>query len=134
MKRLFSRALTVFCLSMMTIVAQAQGEAFSAVRSAIRSGSSRAVAQYFAGTVELEFDGDRQSFSATQAEFVLKDFFAKNGPASFELVHQGSSTSGGVQYAVGKFGAKSGTYRVFIKMKPAEGGAMQIDQMHFTHE
>ncbi len=118
----------------MTIVAQAQGEAFSAVRAAIRSGSSKAVAQYFGGTVELSFDGDKQSYSATQAEFVLKDFFAKNGPASFELVHQGASTSGGVQYAVGKFGAKSGNYRVFIKMKPAAGGALQIDTMDFTHE
>ncbi|KAA9333078.1 DUF4783 domain-containing protein [Hymenobacter busanensis] len=133
MKQFIFRVLTIICFSVMTMGAQAQGEAFSAVRAAIRSGSSRAVAQYFAGTVELGFDGDKQSFSATQAEFVLKDFFAKNGPASFELVHQGAS-GGGIQYAVGKFGAKSGNYRVFIKMKPADGGALQIDTMDFTHE
>ncbi|WP_078063160.1 DUF4783 domain-containing protein [Solirubrum puertoriconensis] len=132
MKRLFFRVLTVLCLALATPAVTAQGDTFGAVRSAIRNGSSRAISQYFGGTVELGFDGDKQSYSATQAEFVLKDFFAKNSPATFELVHQGASNEG-IQYAIGKYAGKSGSYRVFIKMKPTQG-SQQIDTIDFTHE
>jgi hypothetical protein len=132
MRQLFFRVLTVLCLAFATPAVHAQSETFGAVRSAIRNGSSRAVSQLFGGTVELGFDGEKKSYSATQAEFVLKDFFAKNSPATFELVHQGSSNEG-IQYAIGKYAGKGGSYRVFIKMKPAQG-SMQIDTMDFTRE
>jgi hypothetical protein len=132
MKQLIFRIATVLCLTLTTVTAYPQGEAFEGVRSAIRSGNSRAVAQFFGGTVELGFDGDKQSYSATQAEFVLKDFFAKNSPATFELVHKGSSGQG-IPYAIGKLVGKSGNYRVFIKMKPTQG-SFQIDNIDFTKE
>ncbi|GAB2944538.1 hypothetical protein GCM10027048_06700 [Hymenobacter coalescens] len=132
MKRLFIRALTVLCLALLAPTVHAQNDTFGAVRSAIQNGSSRAVSQYFGGTVEIGFDGEKQSYSATQAEFVLKDFFAKNSPATFELVHQGSSNEG-IRYAIGKYAGKSGSYRVFIKMKGGQG-ATQIDTIDFTHE
>ncbi|OON71069.1 hypothetical protein B0919_03500 [Hymenobacter sp. CRA2] len=127
------RALTVLCLALLAPAVHAQNDTFGAVRSAIQNGSSRAVSQYFGGTVEIGFDGEKQSYSATQAEFVLKDFFAKNSPATFEVVHQGASTSEGIKYAIGKYAGKNGSYRVFIKMKAAQG-AMQIDTMEFSHE
>ena len=132
MKRFLFRALTVLSLALLAPAVHAQNDTFGAVRSAIQNGSSRAVSQYFGGTVEIGFDGEKQSYSATQAEFVLKDFFAKNSPATFELVHQGSSNEG-IKYAIGKYSGKNGSYRVFIKMKPVQGG-QQIDQIDFNHE
>ncbi|QIX61670.1 DUF4783 domain-containing protein [Hymenobacter sp. BT18] len=133
MKTSFFRTLLLVGLLLAAVVgAQAQGDAFGSVRGAIRSGSSRGVAQSFGSTVELGFDGDKQSYSATQAEFVLKDFFAKNAPTSFEFIHQGSS-EGGIQYAIGKYVGKNGTYRVFIKVKPAQGKQL-IDTIDFTKE
>lgn len=132
MKRLFFRVLTVLCLALAMPAVHAQTDSFGAVRSALQNGSSRAVSQYFGGTVEISFDGEKQSYSAVQAEFVLKNFFAKNSPATFEFVHQGSSEQG-IKYAIGKYAGKSGSYRVFIKMKPTQG-SMQIDTMDFTHE
>jgi Domain of unknown function (DUF4783) len=132
MKRLLLRALTVLSLALLAPAVHAQSDPFAAVRSALQNGSSRAVSQYFGGAVEIGFDGEKQSYSATQAEFVLKDFFAKNSPATFELVHQGSS-SGGIKYAIGRYAGKSGSYRVYIKLKPVQGG-QQIDTIDFNHE
>ena len=132
MKRILLRALTVLSLALLAPAVHAQTDPFAAVRSALQNGSSRAVSQYFGGTVEIGFDGEKQSYSATQAEFVLKDFFAKSSPATFELIHQGSSKEG-VKYAIGRYAGKGGSYRVFIKLKPVQGG-QQIDEIGFTRE
>lgn len=132
MKRTFFLALALVCSLLLTAGAMAQGEAFGPVRTAIRSSSSRDLAQYFAPTVELSFDGDKQSYSATQAEFVMRDFFAKHSPASFEFIHYGGSNEG-TPYAVGKYTGKDGAYRMFVKMKPA-GGNLKIATIDFTKE
>lgn len=111
---------------------QAPADNLAAVRSALRSGSSRELAQYLAPTVEVGFDGDKQSYNATQAEIVIKDFFTKNAPSSFEFIHQGESKEG-IQYAIGRYVGGNGTYRVFVKLKPARGLPM-IDTLDFTKE
>ena len=132
MKRIFSRALVFVWLLFSAAAAQAQGDAFGSVSNALRNSSSRELSQYFGPTVEISIDGDRQSYSATQAEFVMKDFFSKTSPANFEIVHQGASP-GGIPYAVGKYRSKAGSYRVFVKMK-STNGALRIDNMEFTKE
>jgi hypothetical protein len=132
MKRVFSQALVFVWLILSSVAAQAQGDTFSSVSSALRNASSRELSQYFGASVEISIDGDRQSYSPTQAEFVMKDFFAKTSPATFEIVHQGASP-GGIPYAVGKYRSKTGAYRVFVKMKNSNG-ALRIDNMEFTKE
>jgi hypothetical protein len=132
MKRILSQALVFGWLILSSGAAQAQGDAFGSVSIALRNASSRELSQYFGATVEISIDGDRQSYSATQAEFVMKDFFSKTSPANFEIVHQGASP-GGIPYAVGKYKGKGGSYRVFVKMKSANG-TLRIDNMEFTKE
>jgi len=115
-----------------TVASHAQTDNLAAVRLALRNGSSRELAQYLAPTVKVGFSGDKQSYSSTQAELVMKDFFAKNAPNTFEYIHQGSS-EGGIQYAIGRYTGRSGTYRVFVTLKPARGTPM-IDTLEFTKE
>ncbi len=132
MKRTFFLTFALLCGLLLSVGALAQGEAFGPVRSAIRNSSSRELAQFFAPNVELSFDGDKQSYSATQAEFVMKDFFAKHSPASFDFIHYGGSNDG-TPYAVGKYTGKDGAYRMFVKMKQA-GGGPKIATIDFTKE
>lgn len=132
MKRSFFHAFLFVWLLLTCGVAQAQGETFGAVRNALRTASSSELSQYFDTTIDMSFDGDRQSYSATQAEFVMKDFFAKTAPATFDIKHQGAS-QGGIPYAIGTYTGKSGSYRVFVKMKSVNG-ALRIDNMQFTKE
>ncbi len=111
--------------------AQAQsGDQLSGVRSALANSSAHDLAQYLAPSVEVGFDGDSQNMNATQTELVLKNFFAKNGPGKFEIVHQGASPDG-IPYAAGRYTGRTGTYQVFIKLK-ANRGAPQIDKIDFT--
>jgi len=115
---------------LLSVVVQAQGEAFGAVGGAIRSGSSKDLAQYFGASVELGFDGDKQSYSATQAEFVMKDFFSKNPPANFVFNHYVNGNEG-TRLAVGKYNGKNGVYEVYVKMKP-DHGTLIVDAIDFT--
>ncbi len=104
----------------------------AAVRSAISSGSSRNLSQYLGPSVEVGFDGDKQSYNATQTELVMKNFFTKNPPTSFDIVHQGASNDG-IPYAVGHYVGKTGNYQIFIKLKPKQSTPM-IDTLDFTKE
>ena len=133
MKRYFARTLFLgwlFCL--IAGAAHAQADNLSTVRSALRNGSSRELSQYFAPTVEIGFDGDKQSYNSTQAEIVMKDFFSKNAPSTFEFIHQGQSSEG-IQYAIGRYTGRGGPYRVFVKLKPSRGAPL-IDTLDFTKE
>ena len=132
MKRNLFLAFVLVWGLLLSVGALAQGEAFAPIRNAIRGSSSRELAEFFAPTVELSFDGDKQSYSATQAEFVMKDFFAKNSPASFDFIHYGGSNEG-TPYAVGKYAGKNSTYRMFVKMKSV-GGTQKIGTIDFSKE
>ena len=133
MKRyLFKTMLLGWLLLCGTGAASAQADNLGAVRAALRNGSSRELSQYLAATVEVGFDGDKQGYNAAQAEIVIKDFFAKNTPTSFEFIHQGESKEG-IQYAIGRYAGRNGTYRVFVKLKPSRGAPV-IDTLDFTKE
>ncbi|MVN78353.1 DUF4783 domain-containing protein [Hymenobacter sp. HMF4947] len=133
MKSIFTKVLLFSWFLLVGWGAQAQGgDQLTAVRSAIAGGSSRELAQYLAPSVEVGFDGDHQSYNSTQTELVMRNFFAKNAPNSFEIVHQGASNDG-IPYAVGRYVGRSGTYQVFIKLKPKRSTPL-IDTIDFTKE
>jgi hypothetical protein len=134
MKILFTKFFVLsWLLLAVTLSGKAQGaDQLSAVRSAIAGGSSRGLAQFLAPSVEVGFDGDKQSYNATQTELVMKNFFAKNPPASFDIVHQGASNDG-IPYAVGHYVGRNGNYQVFIKLKPKQASPT-IDTLDFTKE
>ena len=133
MKRYFVRTLFLGWLFFLIAgAAHAQSDNLGTVRSALRNGSSRELSQYFAPSVEIGFDGDRKSYNSTQAEIVMKDIFAKNAPSTFEFIHQGQSQEG-IQYAIGRYTGKSGTYRLYVKLKPSRGAPL-IDTLDFTKE
>jgi hypothetical protein len=102
------------------------------VRMAIKSGSSKELAKYFGEFVELHFDGDRSSYSKSQAEFVLRDFFKKYPPVDFQYVHQGNSGEG-LKYAIGKYIISNGSYRIWLLFKKTSD-TYYVDTIDFTRE
>jgi hypothetical protein len=125
--------LFIWLLLAVGLSGRAQGaDQLSAVRSAIANGSAHGLAQFLAPSVEVGFEGDKQSYNATQTELVMKNFFAKNPPASFDIVHQGASNDG-IPYAVGHYVGRNGNYQVFIKFKPKQA-TPTIDTLDFTKE
>jgi len=94
------------------------------VIAALRSGNAAQVAKYFDNSVEMTLPGKNSSFSKTQAEVVLKDFFSNNPVKGFDVIHKGEN--GGNEYCIGTLSTKNGSYRTTIYMK--QRGDMQVIQ------
>lgn len=85
------------------------------VITAMKDGNSAEVARFFDNTVEINMPDKSNSYSRSQAELVLKDFFSSNPVKSFEVIHKGENS--GSQFCIGTLVTKSGTFRTTIFMK-----------------
>jgi hypothetical protein len=121
-----------FLLTSENMTLYAQDNVIDNVKTAMRSGSSKELSQYFGSIVELNFDGEKSSYSKSQAEVVLKDFFNKNPPLDFEYIHQGSSKQG-FRYVIGKYTIEGSSFRVYILFKKNEN-TYYVDTIDFTRE
>ena len=109
-----------------------QEDLFRSVETAIKSGSSKELSNFLHSTVEINLEGNISSYSKMQAEYVLKDFFKKNPPQDFEIIHNGES-KGGLKYAIGKYTCKRGFYRVWMRIKEFSGKVL-VYEMNFVKE
>jgi len=97
-----------------------QGEVISSVRIALNAGSSKELVKYLNKSTDIDLDGDNTSYSKAQAEVVLKGFFKDYPPTNFQIIHQGASKAGS-PYVIGQYSYKSGSFRVWIRLKDNEG-------------
>ena len=115
---LFFSAITVLIIG--SGYTLAQSSVFNDVRLAIKTGSAKELSKYMHTSMELSIDGEKNNYSQTQAEFVLRDFFKEYPSTEFQYIHQGSS-GGGLKYAIGTYTYSNGSYRVVIRLKEVEG-------------
>ena len=85
------------------------------VVNAIKTGNAAEMAKYFDNTVEIGMPDKSNSYSKSQAEMVLKDFFTNNGVKGFDVIHKGENA--GSQYCIGNLVTRAATYRTTIYMK-----------------
>jgi hypothetical protein len=102
------------------------------IAAAIKAGNSGELAKYFNNTVEIQIPGNEGTFSKSQAEMIIKEFFAKNPPAGYATNQQGSS-NGGAQFIIGTYKSGKLVFHVYILIKPV-AGKMLIQQLHFENE
>jgi len=89
--------------------------------NAIRSGDAKQVASYFSNSIDLTLLNQEDMYSKAQAELILRDFFSKNNPKAFTIVHKGSSQEG-TMYGIGTLNTSNAkTYRVSFYMKSVNG-------------
>lgn len=111
-------------------VAVIMGGAFTAalrideVVAAMKAGNAAQVARYFDQAVEINLPDKGGSYSKSQAEIVLKDFFANNPVKGFEVIHKGQNA--GSQYCIGTLLTRNGSFRTTIYMK--QKGDLQVLQ------
>jgi hypothetical protein len=106
-------------------------EAFGKIAAAIQAGNADALTAFMLSPVELTVPGADQAYSAQQATFVLKDFFAKHPPVSFSVIHKGNS--GATNYATGTYVSKTGKFDANIFLKNV-GGTYKMNQLRFEAE
>lgn len=101
---------------------------FTEVISAIESGNASQVTKFFDNTVEITLPGKSNSYSKSQAELVLHDFFLSNQVKSFEVIHK--SDNAGSQYCIGNLNTSSGVFRTTIYMKQ-KGDKLVVQELRF---
>ncbi len=101
---------------------------FTEIITAIKSGNSEAVAKYFDNIVEITLPEKSNSYSKSQAELVLRDFFYTNTVKKFEVIHK--SENSGSQYCIGTLFTNNGLFRTTIYIKQ-KGDIEVIQELRF---
>jgi hypothetical protein len=122
----------IFILLLASISVYGQSDIMNKVKEAIKAGSAKEVSQHFYQTVDVTLEGNIESYSKTQAEYQLKEFFQKYPPASFMIVHQGASKAG-MPYAIGQYICGEDSFRVWLRIKKSNEKYM-IHEISFIKE
>ena len=101
------------------------------VITAMKAGNAVDIAKFFDNTVEINMPDKNNSYSRSQAELVLKDFFSSNGVKSFTVIHKGENS--GSQYCIGTLVTRNGTYRTTIFMKQ-KGDKQVLQEITFENK
>lgn len=121
------RLAVLWVLTMATsVLAQAQSEIFNPMKDAIKASDAVALVKSFAQSVDINLEGNINTYSKAQSEFVLKEFFKKHPVNDFSIVHMGSS-KGGLQFAIGRYLSGTTSYNVLMRVR-------QVGETHFVHE
>ena len=99
---------------MLGFSAQAQG--FDNIVNGFKNGDAAAIAKNFEGNVEITIKTGSTSYSKSQAEMVLKSFFAAHKPKTFTIAHEGTSPQGS-KYFIASLTSASGNYRTYVYAK-----------------
>lgn len=124
--------LIILLVGLNTSASFGQEEDFDQIVKIVKSGNAKQLVKTFAASVELNINGKEATYSRSQAEAVLKDFFDKNPPSFFEVSHRGAS-KGGLPYAIGELKSLSKTYRVWIRLAESSGKFL-VSEMRFIEE
>ena len=110
---LLTSALIVMSLS--SGMAQNEGKLPDAISNATRNGDAAALASYFNTKIEMVLPDKSGVFSKEQAKFLIKDFFDKHPPTSFQIIHQGEREN--ATFAIGRYNYNKGQYRLVFLTK-----------------
>ncbi|MCK9612796.1 MAG: DUF4783 domain-containing protein [Bacteroidales bacterium] len=102
------------------------------IAAAINSGDAKKLASYFNASIDLTVPGSEGTFSKSQSEMIVKNFFSHYPPLSFVVNQKGSSTEGSL-FAIGKLTTKSTTFRTYFLVKKTNN-ILLIHQLQFEEE
>jgi hypothetical protein len=90
---------------------------FTQIVSAMKSGNATEVSKYFDNSVEITLPDKSNSYSKSQAQLVLQEFFKNNPVKDFKIIHQ--SENAGSEYCIGNLATTNGVFRttIFVKQK-----------------
>ena len=129
--KIFLAAFSLILVSTFSTIASL--DVFDDVANALRSGDARSISRFFGNTVDLTIINQEEVYSKVQAEQILRDFFSKNTPRSFTIIHKGESKEG-ARYAIGNLVTTQGiTYRTYFYVKQQSGTSI-IQELRFMQE
>jgi hypothetical protein len=112
MKRLVGCVLAGLAL---ILVSYRSFDNIDAVATAIRSGNVNQLSPFFDVRVDISLPDKTDTYSKTQAEMVIGDFFNTNGVQNFKITQQGES--GGTFFCAGILQTRAGNFRTTLFFK-----------------
>jgi hypothetical protein len=130
----FKRAIFLILILAGSVAAVRGGmDIYDDISLLIRTGNAKELAGYFNTNVDLTIINQEDVYSKAQAEQILKDFFSKNVPKTFTILHKGSSKEGTI-YAIGNLVTATGAaFRTSFFVKQISG-KFYIQEMRFEKE
>lgn len=105
----------------------------SQITAALGKGDAEGLSKYFDSKVEIEILDNEDVYSKTDAKKIVKSFFAKHQPKSFNKVHQGQSKGKDGKYFIGNLKTGSKEYRVYIYTS-TKGGKSLIQELRIYED
>ena len=129
MKKMFS----FLFISLLVVSAYSQDsvEIPGEISMALKSGDAGQLSNYLNDNVEMVILDKEGIYSKDQAEVILNDFFKKNPPRRFSLLHQGGKTKS--KYGIGNLETADQTFRVYFLLKETNGKQI-IHQLRIEKE
>jgi antitoxin component YwqK of YwqJK toxin-antitoxin module len=115
-------------LALLVSISSFISPSFDDVVKAVKAGDASQLSKYFDNTIEITLPDKSNSYSKSQAELVLHDFFASNSVKDFEILHE--SDNSGSQYCIGNLKTINGTFRTTIFMKQ-KGNTEVLQELRF---
>ena len=119
MKRHAGWALVVFSLILLSFRSSPQSDFYNldAVATAFRSGNVNQLSPYLDLRVDISLPDKSDTYSKSQAEMVIRDFFSTHSVRNFKILQQGES--GDFIFCSGILQTQSGNYRttLFFRQK-----------------
>ena len=97
----------------------------------VKAGNASELAEYFYSNIELVILGKEDVYSKTQAEQILRKFFADHRPTSFKIIFEGGKETS--RYAIGSLTTSTGDFRVYFLIKDQDGSPL-IHQLRIEEE
>lgn len=96
-------------------------EIIESIRISVKSSDSKDLTNYMGNMVEIQLpDQDRNNYSKTQAEFVMRDFMKKYPPTNFTYIHKVLDKED-FKFTIGEYVTATGSMRVTMVLKPVNG-------------
>jgi len=118
MKKIKHRLLLSWLFVLVTYTSVfAQSGVLNSITSAMKAGDVGGVTKFMDNVVDITMNNNQSTYSKTQAEMVLRDFFNKNAPKGFNIEHTGNSADQTSFYSIGYLVTNGGKYRIYIFLK-----------------
>src|SRR5437016_710932 len=98
------------------------------ITGAMRSGNINTLSRYLDSRVDISLPEKSDTYSKSQAEMIIRDFFNTNVVRNFFIKNKGENS--GLEFCIGVLQTRNGDYRttLFIKQK---GDRLLLQELRF---
>ncbi|MDR3681310.1 MAG: DUF4783 domain-containing protein [Flavipsychrobacter sp.] len=132
MNKFYKSALLIFTFVAFFVSVQAQTQLEDVV-NAIKSNRVSDMTKYFDNIVPITINNVQSTYSRTQAELVLKDFFGKNTPKDITILNSGAPTPSS-KFAIGDLTTNTGKYSIYILFKLKDNNNYLLQEIRLNKE